>query len=502
MNRELWDFQAQALADLRATIAQGVKRVVLQAPTGAGKTVLAAAVCEGAMRKGKRLAFVVNAIGLIDQTVERLYEEDIRDIGVIQADHSMTDWSKPVQVCSIQTLKSRKAYPKADVVVFDECHSLHDFHKQWLADPDWKHVPFIGLSATPWSKGLGKHFDTLLVATTTQELIDQGFLSKFKVYCTGQPDLKDVKVVAGEYVKDQLSEAMQKGTLTADIVRTWQDRWGKGNTLVFGVDRKHAETIHCRFQEAGVRSAYQDGETSAADRADIKRGFHNGTYDVVCNIGTLTTGVDWDVRCLVLARPTKSEILYTQIIGRALRTATGKDHALILDHSNSTLELGLVTDIHHDRLDEGKLQKKGPVAKKKPPLPRACPDCAAIIPRLNRTCTQCGHTVPLASGVVERNGVLVPYEDARLSLEGKKTRQYTHLEKEQFYAELLGYAKGRGYKDGWVAHKYKERFGVWPRNVDHVAAEEPSFETAQWLRSRNIAWAKSKNNPGFRQAAE
>lgn len=371
-----------------------------------------------------------------------------------------------------------------------------------MRDEAWQRVPFIGLSATPWSKGLGKYFDSLLVISTTQELIDKGFLSPFKVYCTGQPNLKDVKVVAGEYVKDQLSEAMCKGTLTADIIATWRQMWGKGNTLVFGVDRKHAESIHYRFQEAGVRSAYQDGETSADERTAIKRGFHDGTYDVVCNIGTLTTGVDWDVRCLVLARPTKSEILYTQIIGRVLRTATGKDHAVILDHSNSTLELGLVTDIHHERLDEGKAQKGAKPEKRKPPLPRPCPECTAIVPRLNRTCTQCGHVLPLASGVVERNGVLVPYEEARVPLAGKKSREFTHLEKEQFYGELLGYARNKGFKDGWTAHKYKERFGVWPRGMDHVMAEEPSFETCQWVRSRNIAWARSKNNPGFRQAAE
>ena len=151
---------------------------------------------------------------------------------------------------------------------------------------------------------------------------------------------------------------MRSGTLTADVVKTWQDRWGRDKTLVFGVDRAHAETLHRRFLESGIRSAYQDALTSSADRKAIERGFADGTYQVVCNIGTLTTGVDWDVRCLVLARPTKSRILYVQIVGRALRTAPGKEKAIILDHSDTTQELGLVTEIAQDRLDDGTAKAK------------------------------------------------------------------------------------------------------------------------------------------------
>src|SRR3984957_10110597 len=354
MNRSLWEHQAQALTNLRSTIGQGVKRIVLQAPTGAGKTLLAAAIVEGALKKGNRIAFVVPMITLIDQTVEKLWEEGIKDVGVIQANHAMTDWSKPVQVCSIQTVKSRGEFPQAKMVVFDEVHTLHEMHKQWLAHPDWQTVPFLGLSATPWSKGLGRYFKTLLVAATTQELIDKGHLSPFTVYACPTADVSRVKMVTNkdgekDYQQSELSSAMRAGTLTADIIRTWKERWGKPKTLVFATDRAHAETIHMRFHDAGVRSAYQDGDTSSADRAGIKRDFHSESIDVVVNIGTLTAGADWDVRCLVLARETKSEMLYVQIVGRGLRTAPGKDKLVMLDHTKSTLELGFVTSIHHDR---------------------------------------------------------------------------------------------------------------------------------------------------------
>lgn len=491
MNRELYDFQASALDALRVTIGQGVKRVMLQSPTGSGKTVIAAAMADGAMRKNKRVAFVVNAIGLIDQTVERLYEEGIRDVGVVQANHCLEDWSKPVQICSIATLKSRKTYPRADLVVIDEAHSLHAHHKEWLMDPEWQNVPFIGLSATPWSKGLGQYFHTLLIAATTKELIDRKFLSPFKVYAAGKPDLSKVKVVAGDYQKDDLSKTMRAGELTADVIKSWKEIWGKDKTLVFGVDRTHAEIIHERFKAAGIRSAYQDANTSSADRKDIRREFHNGDLQVVCNIATLTTGVDWDVRCLVLARPTKSEILFTQIIGRALRTAPGKDKAIILDHSNTTEELGFVTDIHHDTLDDGKPKRDASAVRKKP-LPRPCPACTSLQPRLNRTCQDCGYQLPLVCGVTERDGVLVEVDPTTHKAGPTRGREFSTAEKKAWFAQFLGYCRNHGYKDGWAANQYREKFKVWPKGMDGVVPTEPSYEVFQWIKSRQIAYAKSR----------
>ncbi len=231
--------------------------MIVQAPTGAGKTRLSAAIVEGALRKGNRIAFVVPAISLVDQTVTQFALEGIDDVGVIQADHSMTDWSKPVQVCSIQTIAKRK-FPEAKVVIFDEIHLLHKTHIKWLEDPAFANVPFIGLSATPWRKGLGKYFESLLVVTTTEELIEQGYLSKFRVFASPKADLSEVRVVAGDYVEKELSAAMMEGELTGDIVKTWQEKWGRDKTLCFGVDKAHAKALQERFIAAGVTCGYQD----------------------------------------------------------------------------------------------------------------------------------------------------------------------------------------------------------------------------------------------------
>jgi DNA repair protein RadD len=172
--RTLHPHQERAIAMLKRSLGTGHRRPVVQAPTGFGKTVLAGAIVRGALAKGKRIMFVVPAISLIDQTVQSFASEGIRNIGVVQADHPMTNYAMPVQVASAQTISRRARMPEVDLVVIDECHRWFRFYETWMAD--WNAIPFIGLSATPWTKGMGKHFDDLVIASTTQELIDAGFL--------------------------------------------------------------------------------------------------------------------------------------------------------------------------------------------------------------------------------------------------------------------------------------------------------------------------------------
>jgi DNA repair protein RadD len=486
--RELRDYQIRGLDALRQTIRQGVKRVAIQLPTGGGKTLCAANIANGAMAKGTRLAFVVPRIALVDQTVEEFYKEEIRDVGVIQANHPLTDWSKPIQVCSIDTVRSKGVFPEANVVIFDEAHLFYEAHKKWMKEKP--NTIFIALSATPWTKGLGKYFDSLLVIATTKELIEQGWLSPFRVFAAGHPDLSDVKIVAGEYHEGQLSTAMQQGTLVADIVQTWKQKWGKDKTLAFAVDCAHAQAIQKRFIEAGIECGYQDASTPSDERREIKRKFHNSDFPVVVSVGTLTLGVDWDVRCISYCRPTRSEMLFVQAIGRALRTAPGKEHALILDHSDTTQRLGFVTDIHHEHLEGGK--DKAPVEQRKAPLPKECKSCGYLKPPRTAVCPNCGFQASLVSGVMEQDGELV--EITPNSKPRKSKHEYTMAEKAQFFAELKRYGMDKGRKSGWAAYSYREKFSVWPdHSMKYIPpAAEVSFTVEMWVRSRNIKWAKAK----------
>lgn len=478
--------QERALADLRASLSSGHRRPMLQAPTGAGKTVLAASIVQGALAKGKRVLFVVPFLSLVDQTVAAFGAQGIACVGVMQGFHPMTDGTQPVQVASVQTLQ-RRMLPLADIVIVDEAHRWFRFYGEWMSRPEWQNVPFVGLSATPWTKGLGRHYDDLIVAATTAELIENGLLSPFRVFAPAHPDLSDVKVVAGDYHEGELSDVMSGPKLVAGVVSTWLRLGEDRPTLCFAVDRAHARRIVSEFEAAGVPTAYVDANTPRDEREKIGRRLAERQVRVVVNVFCLTTGVDWDVRCIVLARPTKSEMLFVQIIGRGLRTAPGKQDCLILDHSDTTLRLGFVSDIHHESLDTGEKAKSSSVKREKaPPLPKECPSCAFLRPAGVHQCPSCGFAPERQSAIEEHDGELVQLNGRR-----KGRHEATPHDHQQFYSMLVFVQQQRGYAQGWVAHKFKERFGHWPRGlIEAPAAPDTAF--LNWMKSQQIAFAKRR----------
>ncbi len=481
--RELRDDQAAALEELRACIGAGERRPLMQAPTGMGKTVIAAEIVRRAQAKNKRVLFTVPAISLIDQTIGVFWDQGIRDIGVIQANHSMTDWSKPVQVASVQTLQ-RRSLPEADMAMVDEAHVFHRFYEKWFFDPAWKNKPIIGLSATPWTKGLGQYYGKLIIAGTTQGLIDQGLLSPFRVFAPTSPDLKGVRTLAGDYREDDLSKAMDKSPLIADVVQTWLKLGENRPTLCFAVDCAHAKHIQEQFEAVGIKTGYQDANTSDADRREIKRKFHSGELKIVCNVNTLSTGIDWDVRCIIFCRPTKSRMMFVQICGRGLRTAEGKQDCIFLDHSDTHLRLGFVTDIQIDKLDDGRSDaatKERAIA-----LPKKCSKCAFLKPPRCAVCPNCGFKAEVVSKVAVRDGEL-----AELKPKGKEIHNPNY--KQKWFSMLTFVAQQRGYKPGWAANRYRQKFKVWPRGLSDFPLA-PDDEVLGYIRYSMIRYAKGKSN--------
>jgi DNA repair protein RadD len=499
--RELREDQHDAIGAMRSAFSAGHRRICMQAPTGMGKTVIASAITESARAKQKKVLFTVPAIGLVDQTVQMFYSQGIYDVGVIQADHHMTDWSKPVQIASVQTLMKR-TLPQADIVLLDEVHKWFSFYEKWLSKdhmPAWANVPFIGLSATPWTKGLGSWFDHFYRAATTQQMIDAGHLSPFEVYAPDHPDLSDIKTTAGDYNEGELSARMSQPKLVGDAVDTWLRMWGKDRTLCYAVDRAHAKHLQERFVAAGVSCGYQDAFTKDDERRAIKSAFHSGEFRVVVNIGTLTTGVDWDVRCISMNRPTKSDMLFVQIVGRGLRLAPPgtdpKEYCLILDHSDNHNRLGKVTDI--DTSYEGLHDGKTPPHSNRTEairLPKDCPKCHYLKPPKMAVCPKCGFKAEVQNTVIAAEGELRILKPKPKKAKVAGTPE-TQQDKTIFYAELRGHEITRGYKSGWAANQYRERIGTWPApDMKHVSPITPGPATKSWIKSRMIAWANSKGN--------
>ena len=487
MRKELRQDQQEVLGQIRAAVIRDQRRIAVQGATGIGKTLIAAAIVENARAKQKRVLFTVPAIDLIDQTVEAFYSQEICDVGVIQASHHMTDWSQPVQIASIQTLQRRDVMPDADVVIIDECHRWSRFYETLLLDQAHAKKPMIGLSATPWRKGMADYYNTFIRAMSTQDLIDKGLLSDFRVYAPSHPDLSGVHTVAGDYHEGELSKVMSELGLVADCVDTWLRLAQQRPTLCYAVDRAHAKQLQAQFEAAGISCGYQDARTNDNERKRLKIDFHHGKLKVICNIGTLTTGVDWDVRCISMCRPTKSDMLFVQIVGRGLRTAVDKDHCLILDHSDNHQRLGFVTDIDVSYTgllggQAGRYDNRTEAIRR----PKECPACGVLKAPKTAKCPVCLF--------VSQAQCTVTHEEGELRELKRKPKAESVVDKVTFLAELKAYAQERGYKPGWAANQYRAKLGVWPNN--QIADVEPargiSPETRSWIKSRLIAWAHSR----------
>jgi DNA repair protein RadD len=479
----LYPFQADAIARVRDALARGRRRLMLYSPTGSGKTLLASTILSGFIAQDSPGLFVVPAIELVNQSYEKFNAEGIIDIGIMQANHPLTDSRRPIQIASVQTLR-RRDLPKADIVFVDEAHIWHDFYRKWFLDPEWKDIPFIGLSASPWRKGLGAYYDELIIVATIHELIDAGYLSKFKVFAPSHPDLSGVSTIAGDYQQDELGIAMDKVPLVADIVSTWLKLSPGRPTLCFAVNRVHAKHIQEKFAEAGIPAGYVDCFSTSAERQEVRSKFASGEYQVVCNVDVLTLGVDWDVRTIIQARPTKSEMRYVQVIGRGLRPAKDKDHCLILDHSDTTLRLGFVTDIHHESLDDGTIRLNGKRDNIK--LPKECPQCACLRPAQTNKCPNCGFEVKPVDKVRVIDGEL-------LELDGNKRGIINPAE---VYGAFKYIGIQRNYKPGWAYHKSTEYLGAKPIRFDAAPPCPPSRQILNWEKSRRIAWWRGQRNHG------
>lgn len=480
--RPLRPHQTAGMALLKRSLLAGNRRVVVHMPTGAGKTRFAAEIVNGALRKGNTVAFTVPAISLVDQTIDSFAMEGINCVGVMQASHAMTDLSKPVQVCSVQTLAHRGC-PDVDVVLIDECHIGFKVVHDWMRKRP--NTIFIGLSATPWKRGMSDHWQDLVSPVSTQGLIDQGFLSPFRVYAPTHPDLSKVRTLAGDYHEGDLADVMSDGVLVADIVETWLKVAEWRPTLVFAVDCAHAAKLQSQFRAAGVPMGYCDAHVDLIERKLLFEQLSRGDIAGIVNIGTLTTGVDADIRCIVLARPTKSEMLHVQIIGRALRTAPGKADALILDHADNHARLGFVTDIHHAALLGGK-DKLKTRKEEGEAMPRECSACHALKPAKVRECPHCGFTPTRQSEIETEEGELAEVKPGA-------PRKMSMADKRDFYGQVLWIARDRNRSQGWASHTYRDRFGVWPIGEAKAAMPKPPTpEVMNFVKAKDIRFVKGR----------
>ncbi len=501
--------QEAAINAIRQAVREGHKRIILQAPCGSGKTIISSHIIAYALDKGRRPLFCVPRLSLILQTIKKLEAQGIRDIGVIQGEHERTDPFARVQIASVQTLV-RRPLPEIDFVILDEVHLCFSALDKILDSEAWANTIVIGLSATPWRKGMARRWTKLVPFATPNELIAEGWLTPVIGYGVPEEFLPDRSKLHenfdGDYVESEAEAAMMTPPIVGNVIATWKKYGPDGlglhtgdRTFMFCVNRSHAKKMQEKFESAGVPCGYIDGTMNAEVRERIFERYRNREIKILSSIDTIGVGVDEDVRCIIYLRLTKSDLKYCQDCGRGLRLADGKKHLTLLDHSGTSENLGLFTNIYYDTLDARDPEQKGPAYPDDPgpEKPLQCFACNALVPRGSETCPFCHAPMPKPKPKLPRH---VDGELVLISGNGKKKPkkpEYTMEEKQEWYSGLLYLARQRGKSDGLAAHRYRLKFGVWPNQL-YKDAYPPSPEVIKFDRHCRIAWAKSQQNGGQR----
>jgi superfamily II DNA or RNA helicase len=478
-------------------IRKGAKNIAVCMPTGAGKTRLAAQLIRDANSKGRKALFIVHLKTLVQQAASTFVGQGL-NVGIMQADNtSYNEAFDDVIVASVQTLARRRVPDCFSLVVIDECHILYKKHIELMQK--WNNLIYIGLSATPLRRDLGKYFDTLVNGPSVKELTENGSLVPVILYHP-QPDkvaeirnsLSTTSSPHGgqDFKEAEMEKKMSTARIVGDIVKSWKELAENRRTIVFAINKANSRYICEMFQNEGIDAAYIEDKTPGEERAKMFHEFEHGKLRVMCSVGVLSIGFDapW-VGCIVLARCTKSEGYHMQQVGRGLRAHPGKENCIILDHTGNLIEHGRPEDFRVDELLSHDRERSSSKSKKQKIV--ACKECGYVFESVTRSCPKCG---------VDRFGAGRALEvvDGELVLAGTvetPAPQKTRDQKKQEYLKLLWYAREYGYRDGWAFMKYRERNGgdkpAWAwKDCDPKAP--PDSELLRWIDRSQRAWHASK----------
>ena len=406
----LYPDQDLAVQALRANIQKKVWTQCLSAPMGAGKTQLATYMMGSALSMIRRALFVVDRVALIDQTSAALDSYNIPH-GVLGGARTRDERSDLV-VASAQSMEARGWWPEDFHVVFiDEAHCQRQKVRDWIVNLKGLGIPVIGLTATPFSVGMGNVYDEVVQKSTTNRLIGEGRLAPLKVYIARSLiDMSGAPLSAGEWTGLGVEE--RSAQVYGDIVSEWVDKTNKEfggpvKTLVFSATVAHGDEICRVFQSAGhefYQISYKDGNDDR--RAGIIERFRRGEIMGLVSVDALSRGFDVpDAKCLICARPLrKSLAMHIQMIGRLMRSAPGKEFGLLIDHTFNWPNFEEETrDFFEHGCDSLNDERYRPKAKppKKERVDISCLGCGYALPPSAQVCPSCGRERPKRKCLVE-----------------------------------------------------------------------------------------------------
>ena len=474
-------------------MAAGHKRVLLQSPTGSGKTRTSARIIDSAVAKGKRALFLVGGRVLVKQAHRSFLDLGI-DAAILMAGMPYQR-SAPVQVASVHTVFARLEYLdwlEPDLIVTDECHEADT--KMWAAIRErWPAAFEVGLSATPKP---GTVYSAMAKGPGYRWLIDEGYLVKPRYFSVKESDSELLKLSGGEFTEKSQEAAFERITLVGGVVEHYR-RFARGRpTVLFGpsvaVSRKNADD----FNAAGIAAFHMDADTPQEERDAAFAAITAGELHVICNYNVLSRGFDSPaISCVIVERETKSLATWIQMVGRGLRAYPAKSDCIVLDLGENIYRFGCFVEDPVEWTLEGKARPEEERQREREQRPVKDVTCTAchFVYRAAAACPNCGHKPerPYREAKAEER------RDTELSEVRPKSRrkEYSPADKRRWHAMLRYWQQYKGKQPLWADFTFEQKFGHLPK-PEHVggAPVYPDKEVAGYIRSRMIAWAKRRQS--------
>lgn len=515
---ELREVQSAMYAGLAKAFRAGKRRPVVMAPTGSGKTKFAGYTIRRALTKNpnQRIAFIVPRTSLLEQTFREFTDFFGFSCGVIRGVDDRLDLAAQVQIATIQTLNNRIDTSE----IFSQLHFglvfVDEAHIEFQAREKISGDIIIGLTATPYSKNMGLYYDSLVKSIPAVELVKQGIITPLRVKSAqAQIDTSKLHTTStGEYREDEEEKAAQQ--IIGNVCEEWENNPDMRNRPFLGFAKTIATCVALTedFQARGHRVAYVHSKMSQEDCEAVLESFKAGLLDGVWSVVKLIEGFDFpDASAILIATsfaPAKGDPYtpnalnrYVQLFGRGRRSADGKTDCVVHDHGQNWEKYGNPDyfEIGFDELLCGKKpEPKEPPAERKQKKV-ACQNCGEFLEG-RHICHICGTEMKAYTKIID--GEAIEYIDGKMvemthkeSAPAKK-REFTMEQKQDLFAGLKWeYQRKRQQqgkpplKDGFVAHRYRDITGVWPRGIDTGIAR-PTAIAENWITHERIKYAKTK----------
>ena len=486
-------------------------RILLQLPTGGGKTVIFSNVLQRFVRAQRRVLILSHRTELVHQAAATVTALTGRPVGIIKSGIK-PEPQHLTQSASVQTLKNRTGdYPGFDLIVIDEAHHTPaaSYRKILGAYPDAK---VLGVTATPCrtdGTGFEDLFDVLITGPSVRELIDLGFLSPFRYFASDTAMKTDgVRRTAGEYNAKELAEANPAADVATDVLNSYRQKLDGKRSLIFTIDVNHSLAVEHAFNQAGIPAAHLDGQTDAATRASVLAKFKSGVILALTNCSLFTEGTDVpEIEAVQIAKPTTSLSLHLQMIGRGMRVSPGKDEVIFIDHSGNYKLLGLPNCDRHWSLEEGLTKPKQQRFLKDSNGAVTAHDIPAFVPDLTRgvdlrridgaKARKAKRTIKPGSPADQPQRLMGQWK--LIMAELKQREANGELSRKQVAYEVVDRAKVlyvpfktlkataafAGYKPGWAYHRWCEQLLLEPNQdaayVERVVASSQRRQNIKTL---------------------